>query len=238
MKNILYIKLIEKFENSSFKIMTSRGIQYAQNIHHHLNILMLFLGLWIIVFGSAESNIRGRKLHNLINIDPIPCNPGTNGTNCICPDTIKSDFTGCLEYSEKIHGCHPINCWKWNEIKGNCEEAGKDFVPAIILQSIPVTGMFGSGFGNMGRWDIFGTYWLVIGCGCLCSCCMGAGAGCASQADDKHEAMAVGGKCGSCLTSIAIMIMWIWGIVVIANKEVDAPWTDWEGNKIMCPLVI
>ena len=31
--------------------------------------------------------------------------------------------------------------------------------------------------------------------------------------------------------------MWIWGIVVIANKEVDAPWKDWKGNEIMCPLV-
>ena len=26
-------------------------------------------------------------------------------------------------------------------------------------------------------------------------------------------------------------------INVIANKEVYAPWTDWKGNTILCPLV-
>ena len=106
---------------------------------------LIFVLLWSTIIGATEINIRGRELLS----ENIPCNPGTNGTSCICPNT------NCLEYSDKINGCHPINCWKWNEIKNQCEEDGKEFIPAIILQSIPITGVFGSGFGNMGRWDIY-----------------------------------------------------------------------------------
>jgi hypothetical protein len=196
-----------------------------------LMLQITFLLAWTMFTGATEINIRGRELHNSIGIEPIPCNPGTNGTSCICPNI------QCLEYSEKIHGCHPIDCWKWNEIKTQCEEAGKEFLPAIILQAIPVTGAWGSGFGNMGRWDIFGTYWIVLGCGCLCSCCLSLVAKGVSKAEDNTEAVMVGCRCGSCLLSVAMTIMWIWGIVVIANKEVDAPWSDWEGNGIYCPLI-
>jgi hypothetical protein len=171
-----------------------------------------------------------RKLYST-TIKPIPCNPGTNGTTCVCPNT------QCLEYSQKIDGCHPIDCWKWNEIKQECQEDGKPFIPAIILQSIPFTGYFGSGFGNMGRWDIFGFYWIVIGSGCLCSCCMSIGASCFVNDEEKNGASKLGCSCGSCFSSIALTVIWIWGIVVIANKEVDAPYLDWEGNIVLCPLV-
>jgi len=200
-----------------------------------LTAQMVYWGMLVIIWSSianaASINIRGRELRNLINIEPIPCNPGTNGTSCICPNI------ECLEYSEKIHGCHPIDCWKWNKIKTQCEEVGKPYISAVVLQAIPFTGYLGSGFGNMGRWDIFGTYWLVIGCGCLCSC-MGAGACCISGTEDKREERCmIGCNFGICLLSISMTIMWVWGIVVIANKEVDAPWSGWEGNKIMCPLI-
>ena len=67
---------------------------------------------------TLSSNLRSTQRVNTIkrtlklgnNIKPIPCNPGTNGTSCICPNI------NCLEYSEKNNGCHPIDCWKWNEI--------------------------------------------------------------------------------------------------------------------------
>jgi hypothetical protein len=196
-----------------------------------MKILLTILLLLIVQTKSENLKIKIRGLKTDSNIEPIPCNPGTSGLNCVCPNT------ECLKYINKTGGCHPINCWKWNKIKTECEEDGKPFMSAIILQSIPFTGYFGSGFGNMGRWDIFGTYWLVIGCGCLCSCCMSLGASCSADEEEKSAASKLGGTCGSCLTSIALTTMWIWGIVVIANKEVDAPWTDWEGNQIYCPLV-
>ena len=65
---------------------------------------LIFLLLWSTMI-SAEVNIRGRGLEK---IDAIPCNKGTNGTSCVCPNT------NCLIYNEKINGCHPIDCWKWN----------------------------------------------------------------------------------------------------------------------------
>jgi len=143
-----------------------------------------------------------------------------------------------LKYNEKIDGCYPINCWKWDYVKEQCEEAGKEYIPALILQGIPITGVFGSGFGNMGRWDIFGTYMIVMFGGCAFICCCGMGCSCAfKQSEDSESWVKLGTNCGGCFLSIAIVVLWIWGIVVIANKEVDAPWTDWQGNRIMCPLV-
>lgn len=163
---------------------------------------------------------------------PIPCNPGTNRTSCVCPNI------NCLKYNEKIDGCRPINCWKWNTIKQNCENAGKEFLPALVLQAIPITGVFGSGFGNMGRWDIFGTYMIVIFGGCTFICFCGIGCSCIfKNSEDTETWVKLGTNCGGCLLSLLIVVLWIWGIVVIANKEVEAPWNDWEGNEIMCPLI-
>ena len=185
---------------------------------------------------EATSLLRGRELSVSSLPDPIPCNPGTTGLNCICPGN-------CLTYYNSTGGCHPNDCWKWNAMKDQCQEDGKPYVPAIILQGIPFTGMFGSGFGNMGRWDIFLNYMLYIFGGCLTICCFNM---CASMAhltnddepeEDKPICVKLISKCGTCLWTIGILVLYIWGIVVIANKEVDAPWIDWQGNPIFCPLV-
>jgi len=168
--------------------------------------------------------------------DPIACNPGTSGLNCICPGN-------CLTYYNYTGGCHPNDCWKWDAVKGQCEEAGKPFVPAIILQGIPVTGIFGSGFGNMGRWDIFLNYMLYIFGGCLVICCLNMCCVVAhvtnedEEEDDKPVCVKLLSQCGTCWWAIGILVMYIWGIVVIANKDVEAPWIDWQGNPILCPLV-
>ena len=54
---------------------------------------------------------------------------------------------------------------------------------------------------------------------------------------DNIETGKIVTNCGGCLVTIALTTLWIWGIVVIANKEVEAPWTDWKGDAIMCPLI-
>jgi hypothetical protein len=236
-KNLKFIN-----QNMSFSRRTIREINF------HIRIVMIglalkimltlvFLGLYKVC--AEEINFRGlQPIRGLQSIEKIPCIPGTNGTSCICPDKSKSDFTGCLTYEESLNGCRPIDCWKWNKIKNQCEEAGKEFMPAIILQSIPLTGVFGSGFGNMGRWDIFTTYIIVIVGGCLFICCCGMGCACVSrQAEDSETFVKLGTQCGSLLFTIATVSLWIWGIVVIANKEVEAPWWDWEGKSIFCPLI-
>ena len=73
---------------------------------------------------------------------------------------------------------------------------------------------------------------------CFCACCVACKA---ANSEEIHKDNTECGKlitnCNGCLLSIALTTLWIWGIVVIANKEVEAPWTDWKGDVIMCPLV-
>ena len=210
-------------------------LQYTRFAMYGLTIRIIlqlvFLAIWLITYGSAEPNIRGLEMVDTPLPNPIPCNTGTIGSNCTCP-------ANCLKYVAETGGCHPIDCWSYSTIKAECNEAGKEWLPAIILQGIPVTGVFGSGFGNIGRWDIFGTYMTIMFGGCLMICCFGCLCGCCvKKEEDKETVTKFGAQCGGCLWSIAITGMWIWGIVTIANKSVDAPWTNYRGEKIMCPLV-
>ena len=199
---------------------------------------VIYWSLFVIVWSSFVNGESMRGLKEVSEFKPIPCNTGTNGSSCVCPDTNKRDHTGCLKYEESIDGCRPINCWKWNEVKNQCEEDGKPFLPAIILQGIPFTGVFGSGFGNMGRWDIFEIYMIIVFGGCLFVCCCGMGCMCATNKEEDKEAyVKLGTSCGSCICSIGIASMWIWGIVVIGNKKVDAQYWDWKGPQIMCTLI-
>jgi len=179
--------------------------------------------------GHSYSLYRRRMLY-ASNVPNIPCNPGTSGDDCVCPGK-------CLTYYNSTGGCHPNNCWKWDDMNDKCQEAGKPFVPAIILQSIPFTGGFGAGWGNVGRWDIFNIYMAVVFgpfAILIIACCCAMGGACA-QNEDGLDCCKCLGTCFGCLWSIAICVLWIWGIVMIANKPL-APWTDWQGNSIMCAL--
>jgi hypothetical protein len=204
----------------------TRALMYGLTIRIMLQIL--FLAIYFIVFGSAEQNIRGLEMSVASLPNSIPCDTGTISSNCTCP-------ANCLMYVARTGGCHPIDCWSYSTIKNECNEAGAEFLPALLLQIF--LGEFGSGFGNMGRWDIFSIYMAVMFGGCLMVCCCGMCCNCINKEEDKESATIAGSKCGSCLWAVAISTMWIWGIVVIANKEIDAPWTDWEGHPIMCQLV-
>ena len=74
-------------------------------------------------------------------------------------------------------------CYKFDENLGQCKKDGYDHVGPLVLQAIPVTGVFGAGFGNMGRWDLFGIYMSVLLGGCsfivltsvICACCCNSG---------------------------------------------------------------
>ena len=206
----------------------TRYVMYGLTIRIVINLI--FLSIWLIIYGSAEPNIRGLELVDSPLPKPIPCNSGTMGSNCSCP-------ANCLMYVAETGGCHPIDCWSYSTIKEECSGAGKEWLPAMILQGIPITGVFGAGFGNIGRWDIFGTYMVVVFGGCLGICCCACFCSACNKEEDR-EAMAKTGSNGcGCLLSIAILVMYVWGIVVIANKEIQAPWTDYRGYNIMCPLV-
>ena len=195
-----------------------------------LTIATILLFVFNFMLGTAQSNFGLRR--ELVTVDPIPCNAGTSGADCTCPGK-------CLTYYNSTGGCHPNDCWKWDDVNDHCEVAGKDFVAPLVLQAIPFTGGFGSGWGNIGRWDIFGVYMTVVfgplaDCYALACCCV-MGGFCA-QNEDRLECYHCLSSCFGCLWAVAIVALWIWGIIAIANKPL-APWTDWEGNAIECALV-
>lgn len=154
----------------------------------------------------------------------------------------------CLVWNNTTTTCEVKDCWKYDETAG-CERAGAAFIPALVLQCIPFTGFFGSGFGNMGRWDIFNWYIMAdflfptifLCIACWWTCCtynpshskepLLGGSG-----NNSIGMTIFGGACG-CVWAVLLITMWIWGIVVIAGKQVEAPWEAYNGDKIMCPLV-
>jgi len=154
----------------------------------------------------------------------------------------------CLIWNNTTTNCEVKDCWKYDETAG-CEKAGKPFLPALILQCIPFTGVFGSGFGNMGRWDIFNWYLLadfvlptIFLCILCCwSCCVynpsNAKQPLLGEIDDHSAGTTIlAGACG-CIWVVLLVTMWIWGIIQIAGKQVEAPWKTYNGDPIMCPLV-
>ena len=58
-----------------------------------------------------------------------------------------------------------------------------------------------------------------------------------SQNEDRADCAKCMGSCCTCLWSIAIVSLWIWGIVVIANKEVTGPPQIWYNETVSCGLV-
>ena len=142
----------------------------------------------------------------------IPCKSGDAQT-CVCPGP-------CMNHVANTTYCDVKKCYKWDANLGKCEDDGPAFMPAIILQAIPFTGVFGSGFGNMGRWDLFGVAMgiffggLVLACIFICLC---------NDTNDDNGKASCSVSCYTCLLSIAITTYWIWGIVVIANKSILGP---------------
>ena len=93
-------------------------------------------------------------------------------TKCECPYP-------CLEQVKNENYCIAKKCYTFDTNLGQCKKSGTDHVAPLVLQAIPFTGVFGSGFGNMGRWDLFGMYMGVLFGGCCfllmsvvcCLCC-------------------------------------------------------------------
>ncbi len=57
-----------------------------------------------------------------------------------------------------------------------------------------------------------------------------------SRGDDCKDCGLCVGYCFTVIWTITIVALWIWGIVEIANKP-EAPWKNWKGESILCPLV-
>ena len=158
---------------------------------------------------NSTTIIRGVKSNNITYISStIPINKE-------CPI--------CMTYNNDTQVCHIKKCYKWDGT--TCEKSGKSLTTAIVLQAIPFTGAFGSGFGNIGRWDLFAIPMSVIFGGCcfgICSICL-IGV-CKKEnddpLDDKEAYMLCYSNCFGCLYGCTIFILWIWGIVIIATKSI------------------
>lgn len=152
---------------------------------------------------------------------------------CVCPYP-------CLEKVKNENYCIAKKCYIFDNNLGQCKKSGKDHVAPLVLQAIPFTGVFGSGFGNMGRWDLFGMYMGVFFGGCClilissacCLCCCNG-----KETDDEYSSMndkesfiKCFGNCGTCIWAIVVLVFYILGIV----------WTATEGGVLDangCPLV-
>ncbi len=142
----------------------------------------------------------------------------------------------CVKWDNNTQTCYNMDCWKYDSIKEECLQDGKPWLPAIILQSIPFTGVFGSGFGNIGRWDLFSMY-IGIVFGPVVIICIVVYIIISQDNYDNNILVQCCYNFISCLYALTLITFWIGGIVVIASKEVEAPWTDHAGKTIMCPLV-
>ncbi len=182
----------------------------------------------IIITGSNICNASNitkikdiTKLRGLKSVSSkltVPCKSGT-GEKCVCPG-------GCMiKPANNSNLCTLKKCWRWDDDQTKCVGTGPKFTPAIVLQAIPFTGVFGSGFGNMGRWDLFTIGSIIWGVGfglmCVLACC------CVYiLKTDEQNSGADCAPCWSlygCLFTCGLLAYWIWGIVVIANKDVLGP---------------
>ena len=182
--------------------------------------LILQLILWL----TTAENLRyaGRELET------------TNKVNCSFVDTVCKCPYSCYEQYKTENYCVVKKCYTYDENLGKCKQGGYHSTGPIVLQAIPFTGVFGSGFGNIGRWDLFGIYMGVFfgGCCsvillslcCLCVCPSG------NEEGKKEGALMCFGQCGLCLWAVAILVFYILGLIWITT-----PGTILDRNG--CPLI-
>lgn len=189
-----------------------------------VTLLLQFI-LWL---ASAESNnyVRGNATvahsRKLDEITTMNCTY-TSSNVCQCPES-------CFTHVENTNYCQIENCYKYNGVLNKCEKSGRNYVGPLVLQAIPVTGVFGSGYANVGRWDIFGMYCAVLFGGC-CFICMSSitciVCPCCNKKDEAGdiEMLSTTGQSlaklwvniGGCLWAISILVLYIMGIVAMAT---------------------
>ena len=192
--------------------------------------ICLFTIIFQVILWLASANNNLRQPERILNSKTI------SQANCTYPvgSTCKCPYT-CYEQVKNTKYCIAKKCYMYDENLGTCKETGKDHVGPLVLQAIPVTGIFGAGFGNMGRWDIFGIYMAALFGGCcyvlitsvVCAClCNNA----EEDITNNTEAVHCWSYCNGCLWTIGILVLYILGIVWTATPGMIL---DTNG----CPLV-
>lgn len=185
------------------------------NIWRILSILYFFAAFNVV-------ELEGKSVNSN---QMVECTYPKYPTKCVCPGN-------CMTQYKNTSKCEVKNCYSWDENLGKCLDSGKDFTTAMILQGIPFTGAFGSGFGFIERWDIFDLYMIAVFGGIGFVCLFNCGYCCKTIActtnDEEQGCMYCANMMFSCVYSMGITGFWIWGIVAIANKEV----LDGNGCKL------
>jgi len=185
----------------------------------------------IFLSTAMSSSLRFRILNTKTVLDGPKFNCTGLPTKCKCPYP-------CLEQVKNENYCIAKKCYTFDTNLGQCKKSGYDHVAPLVLQAIPITGVFGSGFGNIGRWDLFGMYMAVLFGGCCflimsamcCLCCCNKNDDEIEVANDKESYMKCAVNCGGCIWAIILLVFYILGIV----------WTATEGGVLDadgCPLV-
>ena len=147
---------------------------------------------------------------------------------CKCPES-------CMIQKSGETYCVLKDCYKYDENLGLCAQDGYHYGGPLALQAIPMTGVFGAGYGNIGRWDVFGMYMGITIGGCLfilvtlCACLFVCPEG-KDDTDSKETGLIVWSKCGYCLWGVAVLVFYVIGIIQMAT-----PGLVIDGNG--CPLI-
>ena len=176
--------------------------------------LLMFISLITIVNGQSYlryNRILEEKVENKIQCTYTQNNPGV----CVCPGS-------CMTNENNSTFCVLKKCYNWNTDLGKCEESGANFVGPLVLQAIPFTGVFGSGFGNIGRWDLFGLYMGILFGGCFLVICLSGLLLCVCPSGDddgtqKESCIACSTQCSGCIWGVTVLVMYILGIVWMAT---------------------
>ena len=189
----------------------------------------LTIVLFSVLLSTAMSS--SFRNQNTKSVDSIP------KFNCTgLPDKCECPYP-CLEQVKNENYCVAKKCYRFDENLGECKKSGKDHLAPLILQAIPLTGVFGSGFGNIGRWDLFGMYMGIVFGGCCfiimaSMCCF-----CCSNESSEEVTIEDGKTCMKCASSFGTCI---WAIVVIVFYILGIVWTATEGDVLDadgCPLI-
>ena len=189
----------------------------------NMKTFVLTAMLFAIVSGSSL-----RETSEIVDAPIKSWNCSTVDNVCKCPES-------CMVKKPGENYCVMKDCYKYDDNLGVCERDGFHYGGPLALQAIPFTGVFGSGYGNIGRWDMFGMYMGVTIGGCcfilitLC-CCLFACPHDNDDSDNKETGLLVWSKCGYCLWGVSILGIYIMGIVQMAT-----PGNLIDGNG--CPLI-
>ena len=159
----------------------------------------------------------------------------TKSWNCSIVDNVCKCPESCMIQKPGENYCIMKDCYKYDENLGECAQSGYHYGGPLALQAIPMTGVFGSGYGNIGRWDMFGMYMGITLGGCLfilltlCACLFVCPEG-KDDTDSKETGLLVWSKCGYCLWGVAVLVFYVIGIVQMAT-----PGLVNDGNG--CPLI-